>query len=226
MNMPSISITIDFVRPPNINTPTPIYKCLSPPPTHAEMPVHVPRNPPLPATLPARSRWQLLEEAFQPIRRNTGTTYPCTASELKDATTPSRRPARRPVSKHQASYSIQAHNALGNHLSHEDYAAICRLENATLGVFAGRYWSPDLIIKAFCDLDRVFFLGHLRGHVYVRWRSQRSFPQRIPHRLTMGRTDYLGGGKAVIYLNADGIFADTAMSAFKEMWRTLLHEMW
>lgn len=42
----------------------------------------------------------------------------------------------------------------------------------------------------------------------------------------MGRTDYLGGGKAVIYLNADGIFADTAMSAFKEMWRTLLHEMW
>ncbi len=188
--------------------------------------VHVPRNPPLPNTFPARSRRHLREEAFLPVRLNSGTNYPCTASELRDATTPSHRAARRPISRMSASYNVSTENALGRNLGQAEYDAIRRLERTILGVFAGRHWAPDLIIKAFCDLDLVFFLGDLRDHVHVEWRSGRSFPPRRQHRLMMGRTDYLGNGKAVIRLNADGIFAETALSAFKEMWSTMLHEMW
>ena len=190
------------------------------------MPIHVPLNPPLPDGFPQRPRRQLRDEALQPISLHSGTNYPCSESKLRDATTPNHQPVRPVISKDQASYNVQAYNVLGGRIRDNEYSAICRLEDAILGVFAGRHWTPDLIIKAFCDLDLVFFLGHLRGNVYVQWRDARSFPRRRRNRLTMGRTDYLGGGKAVIKLNADAIFAETAMSAFKEMWRTLLHEMW
>ena len=190
------------------------------------MPIHVPRNPPLPDGFPQRSRRQLRDEALQPISVRTGTNYPCSESKLRDATTPNRQPVQPTISKDQASYNIQAYNVMGVRISADEYSAICRLEDAILGVFAGRHWTPDLIIKAFCDLDLVFFLGHLRGNVYVQWRTARSFPRRRRNRLTMGYTEYLGGGKAAIWLNADGIFAEAALSAFKEMWRTLLHEMW
>ena len=190
--------------------------------------MHTPRNPRLPATFPAWSRRQLHDEAFRPIRLNSGTPYPCTGSEIQDATNLSHRPVRRFISRDEASYNVQAHNVLGARITQQEYNAICRLEDSILRVFAGHHWSPDLIIKAFCDLDCVFFLGHLRGQVYVRWRSGSSFPERRRHRLTMGRTDYVGGGRAVISLNADGIFAADVphLSAFKEMWCTMLHEMW
>lgn len=193
---------------------------------YAAMPVHIPRNPPLPDTFHARARGELRALVFQPIQRNRGTNYPCTESELRDATTPSHQP-RTTVSAHQASQEVLAYNALGRNLSRREYNTICRLEDVVLGVFANRIaWTPDLIIKAFCDIDVVFFLGRLRGHVYVQWRSASSFPPPSRHRLYYGRTDYLGGGKAVIRLNADGIFASTRLSTFKEMWRTMLHEMW
>ena len=120
-----------------------------------------------------------------------------------------------------------AHNALGRNLSRSEYNAITCLESVVLAVFANRLsWTPDLIIKAFCDLDRVFFLGKLRGHVYVKWRSSSSFARRPSSTYIFGQTIALGGGKAELRLNTDAIFASTRLSAFKEMWRTMLHEMW
>lgn len=196
-------------------------------PSNAEMPVHVPRNPRLPDTFTPRPRAELRVLAFQPVRRNRGTDYPCTESELRDAITPSRQPRCSTISPIRASSEVFTHNARGRNLSRAEYNAIRRLEDVMLDVFAGRIdYGPDLIVKAFCDLDRVFFLGRLRGQVHVKWTSGSSFPARRPHRLYYGRADYLGGGKVVICLNADGIFATTRLSTFKEMWRTMLHEMW
>ena len=109
----------------------------------------------------------------------------------------------------------------------EEYQAVRRLEDATLEFFAGGYWSPDLLIKAFCDLDLVFFGGHLRGHCHVQWKPERWFPgPQWRHTINYGCTIPLQEGKAMIALNADGIFGDPSVDAFRGSWRTLLHEMW
>lgn len=191
------------------------------------MPVFRPRDPHVPWRGPGRSRRHLWDEALLPIRLNRGTPYPCSATKLQDATTPSRRPARRPISKLQASFNIRNQNYLGSHVSTDEYQALCRLEDAILEVVAGGYWSPDLLIKAFCDLDLVFFGGHLRGHCHVQWKPDRWFPgSRRRHEFIYGQTIALQEGKCMIALCADGIFGDYSKDAFKESWRTLLHEMW
>lgn len=193
------------------------------------MPVHTPRVPTGPEGFSSLPREELRALAFRPVQRFRGTPYPTTQNGLHDTITPNLRPRRATdyVSANQASRQIAAHNALGRNLSRGEYDAIIRLENIVRDVFSNRIeWGPDLIIKAFIDLDRVFFLGLLRGHVHVEWKSASSFPRSTPNRLTMGVTTALGGGKARIRLNADGIFASTRMSTFKEMWRTMLHEMW
>lgn len=192
------------------------------------MPIHRPRVPGGPPGFSSRPRDELRALAFRPAQRFRGTPYPCTESGLYDAVTPYLRPRRERdyVSANHASREIVVHNALGRDLSRGEYDAIRRLETMIRGVFIeSKDWAPDLIIKAFIDLDRVFFLGRLRGHVHVQWKSASSFPEPTPRRLTMGVTTPLGGGKARIRLNADAIFASTRMSTFKEMWRTMLHEM-
>ncbi|KAF6231727.1 hypothetical protein HO173_010029 [Letharia columbiana] len=170
------------------------------------MPVHRPRTPYFADHSSSESRAELRTLALQPVRLNRGTAYPCTENELRDATTLSSQSQRSYVSAMQASRDVFAHNALGRNLSFEEYDAVIRLENIVLEVVARRReWSPDLIIKAFCDLDLVFFDGFLRGHVYVQWKTASYFPPPLPRSLTFGLTNPLGGGKAVIHLNVDAI---------------------
>ena len=192
------------------------------------MPVHVPREIRRSTRhIAHRTRQELRHLAFQRVRRDRGANYPCTRGELYDAITPDHHPPRSCVSPSQAAYEVYAHNRRGRNLGQAEYDAVRRLERATLDVYEARVdFTPDLILKAFCDLDQVFFLGFLRRNVYVDWRSASSFPPPHPRRLTMGHTETLDRGKAVIHLNADGIFANTGMTPFVEMWRTTLHEMW
>ena len=185
------------------------------------MPRFRPLNPRLPNSFPQRSREILREMALhRPIRLDSGTRYDCSLTRLRDATTASSEPRIRPVSADKASQEIVAHNLPGRDLGRAEYDAIRRLEDVILGVYAGRrQWNPDLIIKAFCDLDRVFFVGRLRGQVYVKWKDHRKFPPPTRDRHMQGRTRSLGGGKAVIYLNADAIFSRTnfGLNVFIEM---------
>ena len=87
---------------------------------------------------------------------------------------------------------------------------------------AGREpWGPDLAIKAFCDLDKVFFCGRLKGHVFMTWISERH------GRGFFAETLYLGKGKCVIRMNAYPIFFTPHTGpSFVSMFGTLLHEMW
>lgn len=196
------------------------------------MPVFVPSTR-LPNAWVSRPRRELRALALLPVQRNLGTLYPCTANELHTAITPNTHPRRSTdyVSGDRASGEIVTHNAPGRNLSQREYDAIRRLENVVLSCMAGRIrWTPDLIIKAFCDIDLVFFLGLLRGHVHVEWKpaSCSSFTRRPGH-LCMGHTTPLGGGKAMIRLNADAILYGVRGAEyipFKDMWRTMLHEMW
>lgn len=193
------------------------------------MPLHRPRPPTVTQVLDTPPQ-TLRARIFDPVHRNHGTPYPCTTEDILSAITPNPHPRRSSdfVSPDRASYEIWAHNARGRNLGQDEYHAILRLENFMRDFSSGRVrWGPDLIIKAFCDLDRVFFCGFLRGHVHIRWKTGASFDPPIRNRVVYGHTVYLGGGKAKIYLNADAIFGPyRGLTPFKETWRTMLHEMW
>lgn len=186
-----------------------------------------------------RSAKDLIEEAFYKITSETGTSYPCTQTEL-DASGGANRytasSARK--SKDKRPWFAQANNGPFCNIriaaqevfdyndptrtpSVAESEAISRL--ITGFKLAGqKFWGPDLAIKTFCDLDEVFFCGRLRGHVCLTWQPDRFFAKHL-----LGHTVYLGGGKCVIELNADNIFFHpVSYSCFNQMFATLLHEMW
>ena len=125
------------------------------------------------------------------------------------------------VSPRTAAQEIHDHNRLSRAPSNAERRALSRLD-AALDNAHGDHWGPDLIIKAFCDLDTVFFNGRLRGHVSIAWRPASEMVQTL-----YGGTNYLSQGKCHIGLNAEGIILEQSSSkAFKQMWSTMLHEMW
>lgn len=74
-------------------------------------------------------------------------------------------------------------------------------------------WKPDLVIKAFHDLDTVFFNGKLRGHVTIQWQTASWWTEyhhvHGQHRRAYGLTQYLGHQRAAIQLNAFEILLNT-----------------
>ena len=186
-----------------------------------------------------RDAKDLYEESFYDIALDTATNYPCTQNELNASGGANRRtalkahnfgnktkwfarPNRGPfLDARIAAREVFDHNDPERRPSAAENEAIDRLvagfENA-----AQEYWGPDMAIKAFCDLDKVFFCGRLRGHVCLTWSPDRFFDQDC-----FGFTTYLGVGKCVIQLNAYWIFCGPESgSGFIQMFSTLLHEMW
>ena len=68
----------------------------------------------------------------------------------------------------EAAYQITRHNRMHKEPPLEELDAIKRLKKA----LEIHDWAPDLIIKAFKDLDTVFFKGRLLGNSLVRWREK------------------------------------------------------
>ena len=187
------------------------------------------------------SRQQLYDAAFADVTLDSGSDYECTQNDLEatgglarqeyqDDDHKYRKASKRTwfskpnhgpfVTGRQASRDIFEHNDLRRKPNKFERVAIERLSEA---IDSGRRgdWSPDLIIKAFCDLDIVFFGGQLRGHVCVRWQPDWSEPGGI----TWGTTVFLHEGKCAIRLNADKILLDHSRH-FESMFGTMLHEMW
>lgn len=184
---------------------------------------------------------ELHKESFCDVTPDTGTNYPCTKKELnasggayrqelrdadkimKYGTISFAHPNNGPfIDARKAAREIFDHNDQKRTPSANENEAISRLitgfENA------GREpWGPDLAIKAFCDLDKVFFCGRLKGHVFLTWISKEpSFRGTL-----FADTGYLGEGKCVIRMNAYTIFFTPIIgSKFVQMFGTLLHEMW
>ena len=178
----------------------------------------------------------LYRESFHNVTLDTGTRYPCTQKELDTAVGINRPTASRAVEDKDrarwyarlkdrpfvdvnvAAREVFDHNILRRTPSAAESDAINRLQT---GIEIARmgYWGPDLAIKAFCDLDKVFFCSRLAGHVCLTWRSKASFGEWL-----LGSTHYLGGGKSVIWLYASELFFQSR-SCFMEMLETLLHEM-
>lgn len=213
-----------------------------PPPAPKQPPPHRPprQNTSRPAAS-HKSREELHDTAFRDVSLDSGTAYICTQSDL-DATgglarreypkdvQGDRKAARKRwfpqpnhgpfVAPRQACLEIFKHNDLHRKPGKSEREAIERLCKA---IAEGRQhsWGPDLIIKAFCDLDVVFFRGRLRGHVCVRWLCDWSADRST----TWGSTIYIGEGKCSIKLNADTILLEHPRP-FERMFATMLHEMW
>ena len=181
-----------------------------------------------------------MEAIHDDITLNTGTDYPCTQEELNASGGANRRMGLSKtihkrelfknlnegpfVSARKAVREVFDHNRPQRTPSAEENDAIVRLSNAIQRA-AHERWGPDLVIKAFCDLDRVFFRARLRGHVCLTWKPNESF-RGVSFAETTAVSRH-GKGKCVIHLNAMGVFLQPECeSVFEEMFATLLHEMW
>ena len=202
-------------------------------------------SPPRDSNRPAasrKSRRVRYNEACRDVTLDSGTDYACSQNDL-DATgglarqafpadaradrsashkawfpQPNRGPFTNPK---QACLEIFQHNSLRRKPGELEQEAIDRLFKAIRTADRDDIWGPDLIIKAFCDLDVVFFSGRLRGHCCVRWLREWTNPEDM----LLGSTVHLGGGKVAIRLNADRILLDHPEPLFC-MFATTLHEMW
>lgn len=185
---------------------------------------------------------ELYEEASWDISIDTGTDYGCTQEELEACGGRFRRasPTKLDYAELRAMWfphpneggplvpcrtatlDIVQHNNPLRIPASKEYGAIDRLLTMLDDARHG-FWGPDVVIKAFCDLDTVFFRGKLRGHVCITWASLYDFkssPEPIGH------TRYLGQSKALIQLNAQYIFLDYGRRPLTEALGTVLHEMW
>lgn len=109
-------------------------------------------------------------------------------------------------------------------------------------------WGPDIIFKAFNDLDLVLFGGVLGGYCRLRWNTEKELAIIIPGDETIGMTHnkYISlkrvaipgvdpvikgcvGEAVTVRMNSTEIFLhpmeDGLGSRWESMWGTLLHEM-
>ena len=174
-------------------------------------------------------RMSLYEAARKPVRKNEGTPYPCEQRDLDGYLK-----HERDNSKARYITAIQATNELCDWLDHykePDASSLAALERLRDGIRLDP-WGPDLVIKAFKDLDLAFFKGTLLGNVRVKWMCRTEWLKTIDPRCdspmeVVGYTQPGPHAQCAIALNAHHhlLNAHRTPNPFREMWRTLLHEM-
>ena len=174
-------------------------------------------------------REHLFEQALQPFSIDTGAPYPCSQSYIdfhQQNVFPS--PNKGPFTTcREATKEVMWQNDVKRPIPDFERAAISKLLFAATRAEEGFIPGPDVAIKAFSDLDLVFFGGQLRKHVTVQWR-----PDIFVSHRSWGRC-YRGGrgekGQSRIELNATIIFREgwtkRTKNPFESMIGTLLHEM-
>ena len=119
---------------------------------------------------------ELRDWAAEEVVIGRGTPYQVTEKDLEDLDGFPHNHSGHFVSEMQATRDIHDHNVAERKASPNEIAAIARVR-AALSVDD---WHPDVAIKAFHDLDLIFFDGHLRGNVCVCWSDNRINYRFIP----------------------------------------------
>lgn len=173
---------------------------------------------------------EMYKQAFKPVCADGGTRYLCSQSEI-DFHHRGRFLHRNKgplVSAIEATSEIVSHNKETRKVPPPETAAINRLIDAILDAEEYGY-GPDIIVKAFADLDLVFFDRKLRGSVCVQWASDEYFQKwQVPPGAWGFTVRPLPGesGQCRIKLNAKTILLDPSTDTpFKTMFGTMLHEM-
>ena len=173
---------------------------------------------------------EMYTKAFELINAHDGTPYPCSQSETNFHNSGKfiHRNKGPFVSAIEATAEVVRHNNETRRIPPLESAAIDRLIDAILDAEENGY-APDIIVKAFSDLDLVFFGGRLRGNVCVQWASDAYFQQWHAPTGTWGftvRPQPGEFGQCRVKLNAKTILQDASTDTpFKTMFGTVLHEM-
>ncbi|KAL8738553.1 MAG: hypothetical protein Q9181_000660 [Wetmoreana brouardii] len=162
----------------------------------------------------------LFEMAQYEVGSQWGTRYPCLEENLESYRRRPSRTRKHPMSKGVAIGKLVKflHKKIVN--GSREHAAIPRLADGLTLV----EWGPDLIIKAFDDLDLLFFKGVLATRTRIDWKTDKWMRRQGAPRDAFGFCLNMGYGRCHIVLNATTIFLRTKDS-FAHMWCTMLHEM-
>lgn len=170
-------------------------------------------------------RLRLLDECKNPIRADEGTAYLCSQRDL-DGYVRFHRSNKNIVyvSPNRGTNNLVRWLDINKNPDSETAAALERLKQG----IRIQNWGPDLLIKAFKDLDQAFFMGTLTGNVLVQWKNTREISDLwglgSSRGVTWGSTFKMGHGQARISINSKPHFTE-ARDPHREMWRTMLHEM-
>ena len=170
---------------------------------------------------------KLYESALQPFREKEGSPYPCKQSEIDfHQNGVFAKPNNGPfVSAMQATEEIMRWNDEKRAPPRDELAIIRDLTIAVHDAEKNLHFGPDLVIKTFADLDRIFFGGRLRGHVAVSWVDNLSHGTRGAY----GVTEFHKPGSCHIKLSAEAILLQKWTKVGKNpvatSFGTTLHEM-
>ncbi|KAL8841446.1 MAG: hypothetical protein Q9170_000909 [Blastenia crenularia] len=166
-------------------------------------------------------RRRLHELTKYTVEPDQGTPYPCYARNLRSYQRRPRKNVKTPLSNEVATSKLV--NFLNQDIvrGSPEHAAIHRLANG----MQLEQWGPDLILKAFDDLDIVFFRGVMSTRTQIVYLTQQEIAQEWGRNSKIfGFCESLGYGRCRIVLNATSIFLHSP-NPFAEMWLTMLHEM-
>ena len=172
---------------------------------------------------------KLYETALLPFHEKSGSKYECKQSEIDFHhqgvfAKPNKGPF---VSAMQATQEVLRWNDEKRAPPREELDIIRNLTIAIHDAEKNLLFGPDLAIKAFADLDRVFFGGRLRGHVVVRWVDKLVSRK---DEVLLGHAIFHQPGQCRIELSADKIlllrkWTKIGKNPVAYMFGVLLHEM-
>ncbi|KAI9795414.1 MAG: hypothetical protein M1835_005835 [Candelina submexicana] len=154
-----------------------------------------------------------------PVYEDRGTPYAVTQKEIDEIQDPNRFPrwTGRCISQRRATQRLVDAHAHGVHLDHDQLAAMDRLQ----GLGNLNRWGSDIAIKAFNDLDKIFFMGTLRGNVYLRWSDKFNTTAGRWLGVTHPPSDELP--RIMIQLSTTTL--KSRVCSLRDVWATLIHEM-
>lgn len=172
-----------------------------------------------------RKGWQMYQAAFRPFSIHRGTPYRCTQEQIDFHFNRSVIFDGICCTPHLVfTEEVVRHNSLSRIPGEREQAAIYRLQEMFSFIrgynFGG--FGPDLAVKAFRDIQYVFFLNYLGGRCTFDWEDDEHFGGPA-----VGITHGDSPGYAHIRLNAQMIFLETRTmrERLDLMISTLLHEM-
>ncbi|KAI4190075.1 MAG: hypothetical protein L6R41_001041 [Letrouitia leprolyta] len=167
-----------------------------------------------------RNRQQLFALTKELVRVDRGTPYPCYAKNLESYRCRPKRTRKAPMSTEVATNKLV--NFLNQNIERgtkEDHAVRRLASGMQLSE-----WGPDLFIKAFDDLDLVFFRGVLAMRTQAHYMTATEMTREFGDAQMFGCTLPLGYGRCRIVLNSTlNILHER--NPFAQLWNTLLHEM-
>ena len=173
------------------------------------------------------------QQAFSPFYTHCGTPYPCSQNDLDVHNIGAfhEQNNRSFVSAMEATREVMLQNHVSRRVPPSELLAIDNLQKTIYAVEKRMDFGPDLAIKAFIDLDLVFFGGQLRDNVRVLWVKASDHPSFAAPTGPKGAAIQLPErGKCLIMLNADLHLRrrqshDDVDDPLRLIFGTLLHEM-